>query len=111
MSIYTGHGGVRNMSYNKWCSKTIERPSRDAHRTAELVESCSLTINRPGQPLSSSRGVIINVASILGLLGSSAETPAAAYSSTKHAVMGLTKTVRLVSEVVHHLQATGLVYL
>ncbi|KJX92833.1 short chain dehydrogenase reductase family oxidoreductase like protein [Zymoseptoria brevis] len=47
---------------------------------------------KPGQPLSKSRGVIINVASVLGLLGGNATTPVAGYSSTKHAVLGLTKT-------------------
>jgi NAD(P)-dependent dehydrogenase (short-subunit alcohol dehydrogenase family) len=76
------------------CGRLIEllNPSKAADQT----------INRPGHPLSSSKGVIINVASVLGLLGSSAQNPAAAYSSTKHAVMGLTKTVRLVSEAVYH---------
>ncbi|KAF7187784.1 Levodione reductase [Pseudocercospora fuligena] len=39
-----------------------------------------------------SRGVIVNVASMLGLVASSPGTPACAYTATKHGVMGLTKT-------------------
>ncbi|KXT07909.1 hypothetical protein AC579_4521 [Pseudocercospora musae] len=39
-----------------------------------------------------SRGVIVNVASMLALVASSPGTPACAYTATKHAVMGLTKT-------------------
>jgi len=38
------------------------------------------------------RGVIINVSSMLGLVASSPGTPAVAYTASKHAVMGLTKT-------------------
>ncbi|KAK5689221.1 hypothetical protein LTR17_026423 [Elasticomyces elasticus] len=38
------------------------------------------------------RGVIVNVASMLGLVASSPVTPAVAYTSSKHGVMGLTKT-------------------
>jgi len=50
-------------------------------------------MTRAGQPRSATRGIIINVASIYGLTGTPAATPAAAYTSAKHAVMGLTKTV------------------
>ncbi|KAK3679178.1 hypothetical protein LTR78_000739 [Recurvomyces mirabilis] len=39
-----------------------------------------------------SRGVIVNVASMLGLVASSPLTPAVAYTASKHGVMGLTKT-------------------
>ena len=38
------------------------------------------------------RGVIVNVASMLGLVASSPGTPATAYTASKHGVMGLTKT-------------------
>ncbi|KIV81004.1 hypothetical protein PV11_08458 [Exophiala sideris] len=44
------------------------------------------------QDLQEAGGVIVNVASILGLVGASSQTPAAAYSASKHALMGLTKT-------------------
>lgn len=37
------------------------------------------------------RGVIINTASMLGLIGTPANTPGTAYTATKHAVMGLTR--------------------
>ncbi|KAF2841024.1 oxidoreductase [Patellaria atrata CBS 101060] len=38
------------------------------------------------------RGVIVNVASMLGLRASTPNTPATAYTASKHGVMGLTKT-------------------
>jgi len=38
------------------------------------------------------RGVIVNTSSILGLVGTSAQMPAIAYSTSKHAIMGLTKS-------------------
>ncbi|KAK5117985.1 hypothetical protein LTR62_004029 [Meristemomyces frigidus] len=38
------------------------------------------------------RGVIVNVASMLGLVASATATPAVAYTASKHGVMGLTKT-------------------
>ncbi|TKA64397.1 hypothetical protein B0A49_08618 [Cryomyces minteri] len=38
------------------------------------------------------RGVIVNVASMLGLVASSPNTPATAYTASKHGVLGLTKT-------------------
>ncbi|KAF2093573.1 oxidoreductase [Rhizodiscina lignyota] len=38
------------------------------------------------------RGSIVNVASMLGLVGVSKNTPAGAYGPTKHGVMGLTKS-------------------
>jgi NAD(P)-dependent dehydrogenase (short-subunit alcohol dehydrogenase family) len=38
------------------------------------------------------RGVIVNVASMLGIVATAATTPATSYSATKHGVMGLTKT-------------------
>lgn len=43
-------------------------------------------------PPRGNRGVIVNVASMLGLVASSPGTPAVAYTSSKHGVMGLTKT-------------------
>lgn len=42
------------------------------------------------------RGVIINVSSMYGLVGASANTPATAYAAAKHGVMGLTKTDAIV---------------
>ncbi|OAL39450.1 hypothetical protein AYO20_01320 [Fonsecaea nubica] len=48
---------------------------------------------RPYSP--GARGVIVNVASILGLMGASGTSPVTVYSAAKHAVMGLTKTVGL----------------
>ncbi|KIW81138.1 hypothetical protein Z517_04161 [Fonsecaea pedrosoi CBS 271.37] len=44
------------------------------------------------QDLRATGGVIVNVASILGLMGASGTSPVTAYSAAKHAVMGLTKT-------------------
>jgi len=38
------------------------------------------------------RGSIVNVASMLGIVGAAIKAPAVAYSASKHAVMGLTKT-------------------
>ncbi|KAF2165626.1 hypothetical protein M409DRAFT_67026 [Zasmidium cellare ATCC 36951] len=38
------------------------------------------------------RGVIVNVASMLGLVASSPKTPACAYTASKHGVVGLTRT-------------------
>lgn len=38
------------------------------------------------------RGIIVNVASMLGLVAASPSTPAVAYTASKHGVMGLTKT-------------------
>ncbi|GAB1744326.1 hypothetical protein NU219Hw_g1472t1 [Hortaea werneckii] len=38
------------------------------------------------------RGIIVNVASMLGLVAASPSTPAVAYAASKHGVMGLTKT-------------------
>ncbi|WPG98842.1 Hypothetical protein R9X50_00164000 [Acrodontium crateriforme] len=38
------------------------------------------------------RGVIVNVASILGFIGGSPDTAAVAYTSSKHGVMGMTRT-------------------
>jgi NAD(P)-dependent dehydrogenase (short-subunit alcohol dehydrogenase family) len=38
------------------------------------------------------RGVIVNVASMLGTVATSPMTPAPAYSGSKHGVMGITKT-------------------
>ncbi|KAI6901401.1 hypothetical protein D0869_14013 [Hortaea werneckii] len=38
------------------------------------------------------RGIIVNVASMLGLVAASSSTPAVAYTASKHGVMGLTKT-------------------
>lgn len=43
-------------------------------------------------PPRGNRGVIVNVASMLGLTGASPNTPATAYSASKHGVIGLTKT-------------------
>ena len=43
-------------------------------------------------PPRGSRGVIVNVASMLGLVASSPGTPACAYTASKHAVVGLTRT-------------------
>lgn len=43
-------------------------------------------------PPRGNRGVIVNVASMLGLVASSPETPAVAYTSSKHGVVGLTRT-------------------
>ncbi|KXL43764.1 hypothetical protein M433DRAFT_91279 [Acidomyces richmondensis BFW] len=43
-------------------------------------------------PPRGNRGVIINVASMLGLVASSPGTPAVAYTAAKHGVMGLTRT-------------------
>ncbi|KAI1615962.1 hypothetical protein EDD36DRAFT_450369 [Exophiala viscosa] len=40
----------------------------------------------------STGGVIVNVASVLGLIGASGKSPVTAYSAAKHGVMGLTKT-------------------
>jgi NAD(P)-dependent dehydrogenase (short-subunit alcohol dehydrogenase family) len=37
------------------------------------------------------RGVIVNVSSMLGLVASSAATPACSYTASKHGVVGLTK--------------------
>lgn len=51
-----------------------------------------LTQDYLSPPPRGNRGVIINVASMLGHVGSSPGTPAAAYTSSKHAVVGLTKT-------------------
>lgn len=42
-------------------------------------------------PARSSRGVIINVASMYGILGTSLNTPAVAYTASKHGVVGLTR--------------------
>lgn len=39
------------------------------------------------------RGVIINVSSMYGVVGISSEAPATAYAASKHAVVGLTRTV------------------
>ncbi|KAK4619933.1 Short-chain dehydrogenase srdC [Fulvia fulva] len=39
-----------------------------------------------------SRGVIVNVASMLGLVASHPSTPAASYTASKHGVVGLTRT-------------------
>ncbi|KAI6828206.1 hypothetical protein KC332_g2907 [Hortaea werneckii] len=38
------------------------------------------------------RGIIVNVASMLGLVGASPSTPAVAYTASKHGMMGLTRT-------------------
>lgn len=43
-------------------------------------------------PPRGNRGVIVNVASMLGLVASSPTTPACAYTASKHGVVGLTKT-------------------
>ena len=43
-------------------------------------------------PPRGNRGVIINVASMLGLVASSPAAPGASYTSSKHGVMGLTKS-------------------
>lgn len=43
-------------------------------------------------PPRGNRGVIVNVASMLGLVASSPGTPACAYTASKHGVVGLTKT-------------------
>lgn len=37
------------------------------------------------------RGTIVNMASMYGLVGTSLNTPAVAYTATKHGVIGLTK--------------------
>ena len=37
------------------------------------------------------RGVIVNMSSMMGLVASAADTPAAAYCASKHGVVGLTK--------------------
>lgn len=42
-----------------------------------------------------SKGVIVNVASMLGTVGSSPNTPAVAYTSSKHAVMGTPRPLSL----------------
>ncbi|KIV78545.1 hypothetical protein PV11_06190 [Exophiala sideris] len=46
----------------------------------------------PGSSSINSRGVIVNVASVLGIIGASGSSPVTAYSAAKHGVMGLTKT-------------------
>lgn len=38
------------------------------------------------------RGVIVNMGSVLGTVGAPTETPAAAYSASKHGVVGLSRT-------------------
>lgn len=38
------------------------------------------------------RGVIVNIASMLGLIGASPDTAAVAYTASKHGVMGMTRT-------------------
>lgn len=43
-------------------------------------------------PPRGSRGVIVNVASMLGLVASSPTTPACEYTASKHGVVGLTRT-------------------
>ncbi|CAK4031913.1 Hypothetical predicted protein [Lecanosticta acicola] len=43
-------------------------------------------------PPRGNRGVIVNVASMLGLKGSSPEVPACEYTASKHGVVGLTRT-------------------
>jgi NAD(P)-dependent dehydrogenase (short-subunit alcohol dehydrogenase family) len=38
------------------------------------------------------RGVIVNVASMYGVIGTSLNTPVVAFTASKHGVIGLTKT-------------------
>lgn len=52
-----------------------------------------LTRGRPSSHPVKSRGVIVNVASVLGLIGASGASPVTAYCAAKHGVVGLTKTV------------------
>jgi len=50
------------------------------------LTNCSVLDEREG------RGVIVNIASMYGIVGNTPTIPAAAYSTSKHAVVGLTKT-------------------
>ncbi|OAG43886.1 hypothetical protein AYO21_01738 [Fonsecaea monophora] len=62
---------------------------------AEIQQMLKQDLRATGPYSPGSRGVIVNVASILGLMGASGTSPVTAYSAAKHAVMGLTKTVGL----------------
>ncbi|KAH0836955.1 3-oxoacyl-[acyl-carrier-protein] reductase FabG [Fonsecaea pedrosoi] len=59
---------------------------------AEIQQMLKQDLRATGPYSPGSRGVIVNVASILGLMGASGTSPVTAYSAAKHAVMGLTKT-------------------
>lgn len=83
-------------------SADLRRSEFDQHLSINLTgvflcQSAELQVMLKQEPLvkddyRSSRGIIVNVSSMYGLVGPSTNTPATAYSTAKHGVMGLTKT-------------------
>ncbi|OQN98113.1 hypothetical protein B0A48_15945 [Cryoendolithus antarcticus] len=86
-----GEAATHSLEFNSW-RKTMA-VNLDGVWLCQRAQIRQMLEQEPLDPLPrGNRGVIVNVASMLGLVASSPATPAVAYTASKHGVMGLTKT-------------------
>ena len=86
-----GNERTHEMTLEQW--RRVMRVNLDGVWLCQRAQIRQFLKQEPLEPAPrGTRGVIVNVASMLGLVAASPGTPAVAYSSSKHGVMGLTKT-------------------
>ena len=78
--------------------RSAEHATADWHQTmnvnlhgvwmSQRAEIRQMLKQKPGESYRTGKGVIINMSSMYGIIGTSMNTPAVAYTTSKHAVVG-----------------------
>lgn len=85
-----GHGVSDQLSLDQW--RNVMSVNQDGVFLCQRAQIRQMLRQEPfDSGPRGSRGVIVNVASMYGVKATSRATPATAYTTSKHAVMGLTK--------------------
>lgn len=86
-----GEAPTDQLEFERW--RKVMSVNLDGVWLCQRAQVRQMLNQEPLDPLPrGNRGVIVNVASMLGLVASAPGTPAVAYTASKHGVMGLTKT-------------------
>jgi NAD(P)-dependent dehydrogenase (short-subunit alcohol dehydrogenase family) len=69
--------------------RSVMNVNLDGVWMSQRAEIRQMLKQKPGDSYRTGRGVIINMSSMYGLIGTSMNTPAVAYTTSKHAVIGM----------------------